>query len=40
MRSLKIRNLQEEKMYIFIYELFKHKIKYLRINNNKRQVYW
>jgi len=25
---------------VFIYELFKHTIKYLRINSNKRQVYW
>jgi hypothetical protein len=38
--KLKNSKSPRRKKYIFIYELFKHMIKYLRINNNKRQVYW
>jgi len=38
--KLKSSKSSRGKMYIFIYQLFKRAIKYLRINSNKRQVYW
>jgi len=38
MRGLKFRNLQEEK-FIYLYELFKHSVKYLRTTSHKRQAF-